>query len=685
MTAHALTMEEFLYNEKKTRFVIPVYQRNYDWTRGQCTQLMHDILKAGADDGGVHFIGSIVYIQDGTYTSTDIKNLVIIDGQQRLTTLTLIYVALYRFAKQINDDGLAAKIKRYLINGSSPSAALKLKLTEHHDKALRFLWTNDPIAEYLESSNVIENFKYIAGSINQETYQCVLNGLSKLLFVEISLERGKDDPQRIFESLNSTGLELSQADLIRNYILMNLDYNEQERVYNTYWDFIEKHASFESSCELSNESKVSDFIRDYLTLKNKKIPNKGNVYAEFKTKYPSFDNLDRALTPIKQYAKHYYKLINPEREPDKEIQEELKSINRLESTVAYPFLLQIYNDYANRVIEKAVFIEILKLIQSFILRRFITGLPTNALNKIFMNLYEKVDKTNYLYSIQRALVRLRGSQEFPTNEEVIKELQFKDMYYTIKKSNIRYILEKLENHHNTEKVVIQDLTIEHIFPQNSDKTSWEETLDKEEYALMKEKYLHTISNLTLSGNNGKLGNKLFQEKKHLKDAGYQDSRLWLNKYLASIDAWNIEALEERFNIIKARFLEIWTYPDVRFDAVSAEGEVTVFEAGDPTGRKLEYVIFRDKKIRIRTVTELYREVVKQLFESQPNTFFITDLADTLSLTRKEDKDTLRHPLEITDSWFIESNMDNKAKFEKIKKILSVFGLENDVKIKYTAS
>jgi uncharacterized protein with ParB-like and HNH nuclease domain len=680
MTAHALKMEEFL-RQMKTRFVIPVYQRNYDWTPGQCTQLMNDILKAGADDGGVHFIGSIVYIHDNIYTSANTKELVIIDGQQRLTTLTLIYVALYRLAKQMGNDGLSDEINEiYLIN-KFPAAELKLKLTENNDKSLRFLWNNDSMAEYPEFSKVIENFNYINGRINQENYQRILKGLSKLLFVEISLERGKDDPQRIFESLNSTGLELSQADLIRNYILMGLDYDEQQRIYKNYWDFIEKHAF----CTLSNESRVSDFIRDYLTLENKRIPNKENVYTEFKIKYPSFNDLDSTLTTIKRFVKHYNKLINPESEPDKEIREELKSINRLESTVAHPFLLQIYDDYANRDIEKALFIEILKLIQSFVWRRFITGLPTNALNKIFMNLYEKIDKTDCLYSIQCALVQRSGSQRFPNNEEVINALHFKDMY-NIKSRNIQYVLEKLENYNNTEKVIIQDnadITIEHIFPQKPDKI-WEDTLDKEEYALIKEKYLHTIGNLTLSGNNGKLGNKSFQEKKCLKDAGYKDSRLWLNKYLASIDAWNIKALEQRFSIITERFLEIWPYPPIRHDAFSTEVEVTILEAGDPTGKTLEYVIFRDEKKRISTVTELYREVVKQLFESQPDRFFTTSLADTIYLTRKEDKDKLRHPLEVTDTWFIEGNMDNKTKFRKIKQIASVFDLEDDIIIKYTA-
>jgi hypothetical protein len=321
-------------------------------------------------------------------------------------------------------------------------------------------------------------------------------------------------------------------------------------------------------------------------------------------------------------------------------------------------------------------------VQSFVWRRFICGLPTNALNKLFMNLYEKVDKADYLYSVQRFLIQRTGTQKFPNDEEVLEALKYKDMY-NLKSRNTRYLLEKLENFQNREPIVIQgnaDITIEHIFPQHPD-TVWKKTMDKVEYDQM-EKYLHTISNLTLSGNNGKLGNKSFTDKKNAPDSGYKDSRLWLNKYLASIDAWNIKALEKRFTIIKKRFLQIWKYPDIQLDTTAVEGEVTIFEAEDPTGKSLEYIIFRDEKKEIKTVTALYREVIRELFESQPETFFSTDLAESLSLIRKENNNTLIQPLQINDLWYIESKLDSKAKFKKIKRILTVFDMEEELIIKY---
>jgi hypothetical protein len=297
-----------------------------------------------------------------------------------------------------------------------------------------------------------------------------------------------------------------------------------------------------------------------------------------------------------------------------------------------------------------------------------------------MNLYEKVDKNNYLYSIQLSLMQRTGSQRFPNNEEVIDALHFKDMY-NVNSRNIHYLLEKLENFDNHEKVIIQgnpDITIEHIFPQNPD-ISWK---DNPNYENIREKYLHTISNLTLSGNNGKLGNMSFHDKKNLKNYGYKDSRLWLNKYLASINNWDIPELEKRFNLIKDRFLEIWKYPKIKLESLSSEGEINIFQAEDPTGKTFDYIIFLDEKRNITTATELYKEIVRQLFELQPNTFFSTDLANSIVLTRKETSDKLRGPLKVNETWFIEGKLSNIDKFRKIKHILSVFNLEDDLIIKY---
>lgn len=684
MKATETRVEDFL-SSNKTQFVIPVYQRNYDWTTSQCKQLLDDILEVGGDNKmDAHFIGSIVYIHDDVYTATRIKELTVIDGQQRLTTLTLIYLVIYRLARELKDESLEHEINEtFLINKfASDNEKLKLRPAENNDKALKYLMRSDESEEFSEFSKLVDNFSYFQGRITKRNYETVLAGLSKLLFVEVSLDRGKDSPQKIFESLNSTGLALSQADLIRNYILMGLRRRDQTKIYEYYWEVIEKLAKDETK----NLSKVSDFIRDYLTLVNKKIPNKGKVYVEFKQKYPTttLADLEETLADIKSLAKHYSKLINPAKETDKDIRQELEYIDRLEINVTFPFLIKVYDDYASSIIDKSVFLKILQLVQSFTFRRFVVGVPTNALNKIFMSLYDKIDKSNYLYSLQKSLVQRTGSQRFPKNLEVKEALKVKDVYH-IKAKNRTYLLERLENYDNQEPVIIdgnQQITIEHVFPQNPD-AKWKAELGADEYLFIKENYLNTISNLTLSGNNGKLGNKPFKAKRDLPNGGYRDSRLWLNRYISTFEKWGKEEIERRFVLISQRFLEIWGYPEVSIeDEVVETSETNIFDADDPTNKKLEYAIFFDQKLEITQVAQLYVEVVKILFELQPELFFSTDLGEKIGLTKNPQDANTRQAAQITDTYFIEANMDSVNKFNRIKHALSLFECEDELVIKY---
>jgi hypothetical protein len=683
MKANETKVEDFL-SSNKTQFVIPVYQRNYDWTTGQCTQLLDDILEVGTSNKmNAHFIGSIVNVHDDVYTASRIKELTVIDGQQRLTTLTLVYLVLHRLAKDLQNEGLVNEISEtYLINKfSQEEEKLKLRPTDNNDRALKYLLRSDETEEYSDFSKLIDNFNYFKGRITEENYQTVLKGLSKLMFVEVSLDREKDDPQRIFESLNSTGLELAQADLIRNYILMGLTRIDQNKIYQNYWEVIEKLAKDETM----NVSRVSDFIRDYLTLENKNIPNKGKVYLEFKAKYPTttLEELEQNLAGIKSLVKHYNKLINPKNETDKDIRLQLEYINRLEINVAYPFLMKVYDDYSNSIINKQTFIKVLDLVQSFTWRRFILGLGTNALNKIFMSLYDKVEQTNYLFSIQKSLLQRTGVQRFPKNAEVIDALKVKDVY-NIKSKNRTYLLERLENFENREPVIIdgnQDITIEHIFPQNPDP-KWKMELGVDEFNFIKENYINTIGNLTLSGNNGKLSNKSFIDKRDLEGAGYKDSRLWLNKYLTILEKWDRAEIERRFDLIAERVLKIWEIPNIVIEDKADINEVNIFDAEDPKHKKLEYAVFFDQKIEVTQVAKLYVEVFRQLFELQPETFFTTELGTKIGLTKQPTEGNTRQPIPINGTYFIEGNIDNIGKFDKIKQALTIFDFEDELMIKY---
>lgn len=687
MKANETKVDKFLATNETT-FAIPVYQRNYDWTLFQCKQLLHDIIETGKNDKtNAHFIGSIVYVHDDVYTASGLTELTIIDGQQRLTTITLIYIALYRLAKELDNQMLVNRIqKTYLINEFAPEEEkLKLKPTENNKEALRHILNSTDGEEFKGYSKIIENFDYFRSAINAENFEVIQRGLSKLIFVDIALDRQKDNPQRIFESLNSTGLELSQADLIRNYILMGLSRTNQDIIYKSYWEVIEKNAKDETL----NKTRVSEFIRDYLTLKNKEIPNKGDVYSKFKEKYPTstIDELELVLNELKSLVKYYNKLTNPKNEPDKLIRIQLEYINRLEINVAFPFLMKVYEDFSNDIIDKATFISVLSTVQSFTFRRFILGLPTNALNKIFMGLYDKVEPNNYLFSIQKSLLQRSGVQRFPRNTETINALKEKDVY-NIKPKNRTYLLERLENFQNNEPVAIEgnsDITIEHIFPQNPDP-KWKIELGADEYNLIKENYLNTIGNLTLSGNNGKLSNKPFLEKKVMnvdgKEQGYTFSRLWLNRDLKEKTKWDKVEIEERANTISERFIKIWEIPEIDIELETTNDEINIFDAEDPKHKKLEYAIFFNQKLEVTQVAKLYIEVFKQLFDLQPETFFTSEIGDRLSLTKTPETSGLRQAVPISETYFIEANIDNMGKFDRIKQALTIFGFEDELSIKY---
>ncbi|MFA7082163.1 MAG: DUF262 and DUF1524 domain-containing protein [Bacteroidales bacterium] len=682
------TRISLLLSKNSTKFVIPVYQRNYDWSLDQCKQLFYDIEEVGnKTETDTHFIGSIVYVHDDIYSANSIAELTIIDGQQRLTTITLMYIAIYRLLKDINDKQSSDQIfENFLINKFDKEVEkLKLKPTENNKDALQYIINSNYIEDYNEYSRIIENFNYFRKVITVNNYKTIQQGLSKLVYVDIALDRQNDNPQRIFESLNSTGLDLSQADLIRNYILMGLIKKDQDEIYKYYWEFIEAKAKDETL----NKTKISDFIRDFLTLKNKEIPNKSAVYSKFKTNYPitTVDNLKIVLDELKSLVRFYNKLINPKNEQDKDIRKQLEYINRLEINVAFPFLMKVYEDYSKDIIDKITFIAILELVQSFTFRRFIVGLQTSALNKLFMSLYDKIEPDNYMYSLQKYLMKRSGSQKFPRDTEVINALNSKDSY-NVRPKNRTYLLERLENYNNNENVVIEgnsNITIEHIFPQNPDE-KWKEGLEEDEYVFIKETYLNTIGNLTLSGNNGALSNKSFLEKRDMNkdgmEQGYSFSRLWLNRDLKELEKWDKEEIEKRAKRISERFIKIWEIPNIQFAYDSRSEEVNIFDAESPAGKRLEYAIFLNKKLEVETVSALYVEVIRQLFELKPETFFSTELKDKLSLTDELSKDYPRAKALISDKHYIDRKLYNEDKFERLQLALTIFGFEDELFIKY---
>ncbi len=361
-------------------------------------------------------------------------------------------------------------------------------------------------------------------------------------------------------------------------------------------------------------------------------------------------------------------------------------LNLLEINTSYPFLMKVYDDYLHELIDKNCFLRILRFVQTFAIRRFILDLPTNAFNKIFMVLYDKVDHNNYEESIYKHILSLGGKQRMPNDNEIREAIKDKDIY-SAKGKNKEYLLEQLENWNNREFVSIignDDITIEHIFPQNPND-DWKIKLSKEEYNDFSQMYLHTIGNLTLSGNNGQLGNKSFEQKKLMnkdnKEQGYIYSRLWMNSYLKEIDTWNREAYIERTRILTDRFLKIWELPHLEVQTSTYNGEINIYDIDDPTGKTMKYARFFGRIVKTADTELSYSGllvyIAKSVFDIAPKDF-MDKLASELNI--ESDLSSTRRPKKISDNYSIEANLSAKEIFKRIRTILSVFGLEDELYI-----
>ena len=474
-----------------------------------------------------------------------------------MITITLLHIALYHRLKESKEEYADEIYELYLVNKFS-KRDIKLKLLppeENLNILNKILEENWEELEDYQDRNIVKNYKFfkeIISNYSNEEIEYLLAGLDKIIYVDIALEKDKDDPQRIFESLNSTGLDLSQGDLIRNYILMDLEREKQNFVYKNLWLPIENNCKISLGNEIKNY--VSDFIRDYLTLKSGKIPSKPKVFEEFKEFYDKKN--DKQLEDIKNFSEEYAHIIKPDTEKDKEIRKELENLKVLDQTVINTFLIGILRDYRENKIVKNEILEIFKLLQSYIWRRFITEKPSNALNKIFQGMYLKISKDQKYYKIlEESLL----NQDFPTDDELKEALKTKNVYKD--KEKLRYVFKELENYNHNELIDFENekITIEHIFPQKPNK-SWKEKYSDYELEEMKT-FKDTISNLTLTGSNANLGNKSFLEKRNDDIHGYKNSKLYLNKYLGKLNEWNLSAMEGRFEELFKNIIKIWKRPE----------------------------------------------------------------------------------------------------------------------------
>lgn len=552
------------------QFVIPIFQRDYSWGGDECKRLVDDVLEvADGPDGAIHFLGSVVWVGSGAGDAV-LQQRLVIDGQQRLTTCMLLLMALRDHLKQeevpmAQADSPVALQNQYLVNPyvDRPELRSKLQLRRVDNEWLQHLLLDAPEPKN-QQSQVSPNLAYLRGLISAADANRVLKGIGRLMIVSVALSPGQDNPQLIFESLNSTGVKLAQADLVRNYVLMGHPEQLQTDWYLRYW------RPLEEAFGTSYRALFDSFLRDFLTLELR--PTKPfkleNVYDEFKRWYPAYlnriDNHANAIEKLQRMARfgRYFCrfIIGPDDSPKAE--ERLVRLRQLVDVAATTVMVLYERLHHDTTLTAEEFCEAIDLLESYVFRRSVVGAETRSGGMIFATLASKIRLDTPLRSLKARLAMMGRGKEFPSDAEFGPALTTVDLYH---RRNCFYMLLRLTNA-GKEKSKAGGLTIEHVMPQKAELAdAWKSMLgpDWKETQLA---WLHRLGNLTLSGFNPELQAAPFLHKRDLKPSGYADSSVWLNRGLAKLDRWTPVEMEVRGQQLETVALSVW--PPLVADALA---------------------------------------------------------------------------------------------------------------------
>ena len=672
-------MMEYMDGASK-RFVIPVYQRKYDWKEENCRKLYEDLKKIVVDRRDSHFFGSIVSSVVGSGATTEYH---IIDGQQRLTTVTLLLLAIRNlisskkiFAKEPRLDEQINE--RFLISKwAKEDDRIKLRPVKSDRDALHRLFGDEE--DYDHSSNLTLNYKLFCNLILKEEISVddLYSAIGKLEIISITLDQG-DNAQLIFESLNSTGLALTEGDKIRNYVLMGLPPKDQSKYYDNFWDKIEK----------CTNKDVSGFIRDYLSVKQQITPTISNVYHAFKeyaenAKLP----IDTLLGDILRYARFYEKLLVCKSGlGEQKLDDCLYRMMRLEIVVTRPFLLEVLRLNQDGKLSADDVLQIFLITENYLFRRNICEVPTNALNKIFLNLNKEILRydnsvDNYVQKFIYALRSKKESGRFPDDEEFTDALAAKQVYQMRGKYKA-YLFERFENYGTIEtKDVYTHLdnnvyTIEHIMPQHL-TPAWTESLGANASEIH-ETWLHRLANLTLTGYNPNLSNKPFQEKRDAEEGGYKASGLKMNQKISIKESWGLPELEERNDEMIALALKIWSFPSTEFMPAKKDFDTCTLddENVDLTGRDIVKYGYQNVEQPVSSWADMFEHVVQ--FLHQKDRSILAGLAYSpsgsvdLSNYVGSNEQELRDAIKIDDGIFVERNTSTALKMSILRRMFTLF-------------
>ncbi len=686
---------------------IPIYQRRYSWEKKHCEKLLEDIMDIGKSDKPSHFMGSIVF-----QTSRGrVTNLSIIDGQQRITTMTMLIAALVDYlyknpqvAERIEVEDAEEVADDFLFNPKKRGELkYKLVLTEDDNPIYKKIIDNLLDEEELslnkiDSRNkVYKAFKFYSENIHDENVDSIWEGINKLKIVTLDLGDA-DSPQAIFESLNSTGKELNSSDLIRNFLLMDLSEEQQDDIYYSHhWHDIE------SSFENSKES-FDDFIKHYLNIKYNSVI-KGDIYDNFRKfteeKAEQFDDYFELIVDlVKDVEKYweYFKQIIFLDEGNKKLRRSFETLNQLPYTIVRPFVYRLYEDYHHKLLDPEEFIEIIDYTESYMLRRTIDSRDSEALKGFFTKAYQKLDKENYLESYKYLLLTTSGQSIMPTDSEFKEAFITRDLY---KARNInKYVLLKLTNfNESNEPTHIEDVSIEHIMPQNTNLSpTWQEELG-DDWQDVHKQYLHKVGNLTLTANNSRLGDKPFMEKRTMP-GGFDDSHIHLNEYFEdnNIEHWNKDEIIKRSNLLFDKAKQIWKYPDLSDETIEKyknrpeQPTLDEFHQDEPTNNNKRYWtdcknkidtyyqdIFTSTKPSLRNDYRLYVRWQKARIQLNVNSYtnevksqiYITDDKELFNYLY-EQKEEIEQECNLDLIW---ESLDEQA--SSTISVINIFDLEDD--------
>lgn len=657
------TVSLFTFLEKsKTIFNIPVYQRNYEWSKEQCEKLFNDLEGIIKDNYNKnHFVGTIVYVYEaGNKQST---NYIIIDGQQRITTFMILLKAIY---DMLEAEDLKEEIKEeYLTNKRlEENDHLKLKSVEKD----RIVYSRLVLEGKLDSpSKIIENYKYFKEKLKNSNFlvEDIYKALSyiEIVYIELNSNRESENPQVIFESINSTGLSLSAADLIRNFILMGLNYTEQTYLYNSFWTKIEENL---------NNNQISNFVRDYLTMKTGVIANKNKVYEEYKQYFIKNNYTSRdAIESLYSYSKYYNWLLET-KIPNLRINKYLGHLNKTKATIVYPYFLKILKFYDENFLSSEEVENIFKLINSYFYRRVVCDKRSNALNKLFSILAFNAG-TDYEYKrLEKYLMTRKSTQIYPRNEEFKR--YFKSIDFYSKRNGLGGItLQEIETYKNKEVINMENIQVEHIMPQTlSDE--WKLYLGSNQALEIHSKFKDTIGNLTLTGYNPELSNKIYKEKCN----SYRNSNIGITRELVNeYEEWNEKSINNRADKLFEIAVKIWDIPvfdeeekeniAIKSEEYSLEDNIIVL------GTKPYKLIIENKEINISTWKEMLVKFLEAMWDFDADTMLKLREKESLKRLFCQAERTLR-PVKLTSGLEIETNYSS----EDILSLIRIIAKEYEI-------